>query len=432
MSQAFIGEGAGFVKRSHELKRMQGKSRLAGEQPLTPPHAVSKAQVQRPRKAASTPPEFMRLLRDVKTGLSRLGGLTKQLAAQRAAKPDYKAQRRVAARPPLPTQTTTPQQAHQDIVKIIERELRTLSAVAPPELREQLVREYQSRTAEVTRMQLPQAYATMLHAEKLVPARVALHPKQSKATAALMQAARAIRTGRLPFLPQKTRARAQQLLNQIFGEKRAAQIAKSARVPRIIEQQRLVPTSVRGVLEAEARKAQQEPSQLAQLLHKATLLPLSPPRREIEAAPMSTIKGPLSVAPPLPNVGPIPIAPHDLPRLARAIPSFATQGVASGGSYIAEADEDVHVITRNDSPLATPSESTQTPSTVAPIATSSRAPATGAGALGGTAGSSRAGAAAGAVAGAGRTGNSQKIEGTLKIPGLSDWMASIEGRMQDV
>ena len=422
MSQAFIGEGAGFVKRSHELKRMQGKSRLAGEQPLTPPHAVSKAQVQRPRKAASTPPEFMRLLRDVKTGLSRLGGLTKQLAAQRAAKPDYKAQRRVAARPPLPTQTTTPQQAHQDIVKIIERELRTLSAVAPPELREQLVREYQSRTAEVTRMQLPQAYATMLHAEKLVPARVALHPKQSKATAALMQAARAIRTGRLPFLPQKTRARAQQLLNQIFGEKRAAQIAKSARVPRIIEQQRLVPTSVRGVLEAEARKAQQEPSQLAQLLHKATLLPLSPPRREIEAALMSPIKGP------------IPIAPHDLPRLARAVPSFATQGVASGGAYIAEADEDVHVITRNDSPLATPTESTRTPATSAPapVAASSRAPASSAGASGGATGSSRAGAAAGSGVDAARTSSSQKIEGTLKIPGLSEWIASIEGRMTDV
>jgi hypothetical protein len=44
----------------------------------------------------------------------------------------------------------------------------------------------------------------------------------------------------------------------------------------------------------------------------------------------------------------------------------------------------------------------------------------------------RAGAAAGSGVDAARTSSSQKIEGTLKIPGLSEWIASIEGRMTDV
>ena len=413
MPREFIGEDAGSAERKRVHKRKRSMQPAVNEQAAVPPRATSKA-----RKAASNTPAFMRLLRDVKTGLLQLGRLTKRLTDKRPTKLDYKAQRRAAARPPLPTRTATPKSEQQDIAKIIERELRTLSETAPPKVRVQLIREYQARADEVVRMQLPQTYASMIHAEKVTPAQVALRPKQSKAVTALMQATQAIRKGRLPFLPRQTRVRAQQLLNQIFGEKRAAQLAKSARVPRIIERQRLIPTIVRNVVEAAARKAQQEPPRLARLLHKAAALPLSTARRYIESAPIPSSKGPT------------PIAPHDLPRLARTVPSFATQGVASGGSYIAEADEDVHVITRNDSPLATPSESTRTPT--APAAASSRKPAA-AGAFGGTAGGPRtAGAPAGVAAGPARTTSAQKIEGTLRIDGLADWIAKVEGRMKDV
>ena len=348
MPQEFIGASAGFAERDRLRKRKSRENELPKGQPTAPPRATSKVQARRSRKAAPDAPEFVRLLRDVKTGLLRLGGLTKRLAGKRAGKPEFKAQRRADTKPPLPLRAATPR-AQQDILKLIEQELRALSETAPPEVRERLVREYRSRADEAMRMQLPQTYASMLHAETVTPAQVALRPQQSKAVAALMQATQAIKKGRLPFLPRQTRIKAQQLLNQIFGEKRAAQIAKSARVPHIIERQRLIPMIVRNVVEAEARKAQQAPPQLARLLSRAATMPLSTTRREVK--------------------GPVPISAH-LPRLAKTVPSFETQGVASGGSYIAEADEDVHVITRNDSPLATPAESTKTPT--APAAASSR------------------------------------------------------------
>jgi hypothetical protein len=128
---------------------------------------------------------------------------------------------------------------------------------------------------------------------------------------------------------------------------------------------------------------------------------------------------------------------HDLPRLAALIPSFQTTGVAApgvpaNGSYIAETNEDVHVITRNDRPIASSSE----------LAASSaaRSPAQAPHAVGGRIPTMVAASAGRAVTSGGSTaagpgsssGGAQQISGTLRITGtegLNSWISKVEGKL---
>ena len=242
--------------------------------------------------------------------------------------------------------------------------------------------------------------------EPLMQAAHALRPHRP-GVEPLMQAARARRSGRLPFVPRAKRVRAQQLLSAVFS--------KSVRVPRI----------------AASRRAQQAAAVVA-----------AQPRAEHQAGVTYSAKkrprGAVAYGVPRSTslVTPRPLDAADLPRLAATIPSFQTTGVAApsmptNGSYIAETNEDVHVITRNDRPIASSSELAASNSARESI----RAPR----AVGGRVPTVPAAAAGSATAGGGATsagtragGGPQQISGTLRITGtegLNSWISKVEGKL---
>ena len=133
---------------------------------------------------------------------------------------------------------------------------------------------------------------------RLIPAH-ALRPHRP-GVEPLMQAARARRSGRLPFVPRAKRVRAQQLLSAVFS--------KSVRVPRI----------------AASRRAQQAAAVVA-----------AQPRAEHQAGVTYSAKkrprGAVAYGVPRSTslVTPRSLDAADLPRLAATIPSFQTTGVAA-------------------------------------------------------------------------------------------------------
>ena len=406
------------------------------------------------------------LMRDFKAGVSRLRGLTERLSkGGKPHQPEFKSDRPSKPTPIKPG--TFKRRMPPSITKIMEREIRMVSEKVPQVVhvrdRDEVIREYRTRSQTVIQQQLPQIYAAILRAEREVrekqtaakPATVALRPKQP-GVQALMRAAKAIRSGRLPFLDRATKQEAQQLLGRIWGTKRTKQVIQSSRgeTRRLIEQHRLIPTAVReniaqGV-RARAHKAgwRQEPSSSM----------LGPPDRfvrEVEREIIKLLPSPHRFAGKGQMDAPIPVAAHDIPRLQQqGVPAFKTAGVAAGGSYVVDPGENVHVITRDSNPLDQADDAQSSPPSVAAPRRrssaqqmSSPARSVAAGAPGTPAAApqaarhapppvqqtraSRTSGGLGAATGGGTAGGEggvMELRGTLDILGLKGWMAEIEAR----
>jgi len=412
MAREFPGEVARSAKRLG-VRRVKPTA-----EPLTrtPPRARSKNAVK-PKKESARP-ELGQLLSDLRSGVSRLGQLTGQLAAskQRAGMP----------------QTSTARRPSAEVTKLIERELRTLTKLVPGASTE-VIKEYRQLAERATKLHIPQAHAAILEGERrLKPAEV-MRPT-SKAVRSLMRAAAAIKQGRLPFLPKETRREAHRLLQTLFNKQTAVNIAKSARIPKVVEAQRLIPQAVQGLAMA-GREPDSPIPPLVQAIRKAVEAPLTAMQGVHKLgitsadAPAPRRAGP---APGMPDLqGRTPIAAEDMPRLAKELPSFDREGLAVGGEFRGHAGEDVVAIGRSDSAnLAPGDDATAAASDLTPMprANSSRTPSTtpadGAPARA-TGGAAPAGA--GNRQGAGKT----QVEGTLSIPELGNAIAKFTGFMTD-
>ncbi len=315
-----------------------------------------------------------------------------------------------------------------EVTKLIERELRTLTKLVPGATKE-TVREYRELAERAAKLQVPQSHAAILAAAKQVTPAEALRPT-SKAVRSLMQASRAIKSGRLPFLPKETRREAQRLLDELFGRRRAGQIAKSPQIPRTIETQRLIPAAVSGMVEAARAKDSPPPPLLSSLRHTMeTPLAALPEAYRPQSAPLR-----------VDAQGRTPVAARDLPRLAQALPGFAGTGIAVGAkgapvgdsdAFLSHAGENVVPITSDDVPLdaADLSEDSSAGSMAAPKSNSTRQPSgnTKEGAATQTAG----GGSAGAGAAKSQARGPVKIEGTMNIPELGDAVGKFQGFMTD-
>ena len=373
MPIGFHGEAGRSAKKRKPAPRSRSK-------------AAAKDRKPEPRK------DFEQAINELRSGVSRLDRLIHRLSTKDHPRPPAR-----AARQPAPP-------TENEVVKVIERELRTTTNMSTEVIHREATKRYEQLAEQVAKSNAPEDYATVLHAQsKLTPAQ-ALRP-ESKSVRSLMQAARAIQRGRLPFLPKKTRVAAQKLLNEVFDKKQVAQFAKSAQLPKLVEQHRIIPTIVREML----KKEQQIPR------------------------------------PPAPASRRTPVTASDMPKLA-ALPAFRGQGGAIGGDYVGHAGEDLHVLTRNDSPLATSDEmaavdrsqssvpsvdSVQAPTSeaaavpTAPRAESGAIPSIGA-----------PGAGAGTVGGGAMPGGQPtesagpaRVEGELRIPELGDALAKFTGFM---
>ena len=401
MSTEFPGE----VARS--AKKLGARRTKPTSKPITkaPPRARSKLVVK--RKDDKPRPEFGQLIADLKSGVSRLGQLAGQLAAsrQRDGVPQVPDARRVSP----------------EVTKLIERELRTITKLVPGESRE-IIKEFRQLAERAAKMHVPQSHAALMEGAKRLQPAETLRPT-SPAVQALMKATNAIRSGRLPFLPKETRKEAQKLLNEIFGKPKAMQIAKSTRIPQMIEQQRLIPAAVSGMVKSSAPDDSRE-SPLLGFLKQSLAAPL--------AALKEAYKAPSP--PPVPDAqGRVPVGAQDLPRLSRALPSFAATGGARGGAFLSHAGEDLTMITQNDSPLFTSAEAAAELSeglTPMPQAKSSRSPISppsdGSGASAGRGGGS-------VIQGAteSQSKGPAKVEDTLSIPELGNAVAKFTGFMTD-
>lgn len=384
----FLHEGARSASRRRNRLRQRATARTPISDSLDAPRSTSTINAHARKQVQ---PDAEQLLRDVRGELTQLRQLTGKLAPrrQRQAMPESRishaatqTEQRVAA-----MRRVTPQQlpAHRAAIATVRpvaaARMRSVAAVE---------RGSQQRVAS---------------SSKLTPAH-ALRPKQP-GVSSLMQAARARRSGRLSFIPRATRVRAQRLLDAIFS--------KSARIPRVT-----AATARHVATAAVPPHTARHPQRVQQ-----------PQARSARSAS--------SVAVPKANslITPRPLDAHDLPRLAALIPSFQTTGVAApgapvNGSYMAETNEDVHVITRNDRPIASSSELAASSAT--------RAPAQAPHAIGGriptmpTAGVGRTAAGGGSTAaGPGASGGgTQQISGTLRITGtegLNSWISKVEGKL---
>lgn len=395
MPTEFPGEVARSAKRLGS-RRVKPK---AAPITRTPPRAKSQQTVRPKGDRGRT--DFNQVLSDLRSGVSRLGQLAGQLAASRQH----------ASMPQAPAA----QRPSPEVTKLIERELKTITKVVPGASSE-IIREYRQLAERATKLHVPQSHAAILEGEKrLKPAEV-MRPT-SKAVRSLMKAAAAIRQGRLPFLPKETRREAQRLLNEVFSKQTAVNIARSARIPKAVEAQRLIPQAVHGMAAASQPEGV-PPSPVMDAARRAIEAPLAAMKEAYKA----------SAVPPKPDLaGRTPIAASDLPRLAKALPSFEKQGMGYGGSMISHSDESVTVFDRSDSPLVaergSPTGEGLTPT---PRAESSRTPIapTQEGAAARTAG----GVAQGVQKS--QTSGPARVEGTLHIPELNA-LAKFTGFMTD-
>ncbi|HSN70703.1 MAG TPA: hypothetical protein VLT59_04305 [Steroidobacteraceae bacterium] len=272
---------------------------------------------RRPRKRSR---ELEELLRDFRFGLSSLRNLTQRLQTQPA---NYKGQQSVQ------------QPAPPAITKIIERERRVverLLTTIPTKERELILREYERHVQSSVDGQVPQAYAALIRGSEMVKPAQVLRPDQPYVRE-LMTTVKAIRSGRLPFLPKEVVTRARELLTVIFGKERAHELmtTKDAAMRRVISQQRLVPRSVRAAVSLVPMKKM---TRVQQELQRVLARSIAPQHTSIPSQQLSKV---------------------ELAQIEPVMPALHTGGAASSGEYRMEAGEDVHVITRNDSMMTSPS-----------------------------------------------------------------------------
>jgi hypothetical protein len=426
----FLGENAGASERVKPAPEP-----LKAIPPGKPPEFPKARERKSPDEKREA--ELAGLAKDFRAGITQLGQATDRLTRQKALER-------------LTPQKLTELRKHSpSLARILEREIKTVTefAKAAPDIKHTatVTRSFRDRAERVIEQRLPQLYATILKAERLAttpqPAKVAIPLKPGAPIEALVKAARAIRAGRLPFLPLETRKKAQALIDRIFARPRSLETARSPDGERrgFIERHSLIPLAVRNEIMRDAlqRSAGTTPPQPARPADRQLLRTVN----EIIKERTSKIeKSTEKQAAPLPQT----VGAREMPQAPRAVPSFASQGAAAGGDYMAHTGEDLHVITRNDRPLVEPHErdTPDAPSVAPAAASTARAqastrrgvpvpPAPAAAAPAPRAPTARP--AQGASGGASLEGpvggeSTMKMEGTLRIPGLEDWMAKIEGR----
>jgi hypothetical protein len=221
------------------------------------------------------------------------------------------------------------------LTKIVERErlvVERLVAGLPARERELIIREYTQRTKGIMTARVPQAYAALLRGAEMVKPASVLRPDHPRVRE-LMATAKAIRAGRLPFVPKEVVARSRELLTMLFGKEQAQTLLTSRDVEtrRLISRQRLVPRSVRAAVSSAPLKEQTRVQrELQQLLARSVTTPQS-------TAPQH------------------PMAPAEFAQLEAALPALHTGGTADSGEYRMQTGESVHVITRNDALMTVPS-----------------------------------------------------------------------------
>jgi len=383
------------------------------EKRRTAPTAVaprSKGE-RKPRKQPSD--KLERTLRDFRGALDAVRGAVELLGKkdERRASP-ADGHRRPLTTPRFKRAPATP------IQKIIEREMRILTRVSekiptaarhtPP------TTSFQSMAHKALEAQIPQTFAKLLHAEKEVRAarastpQAVLRPSKGSPVASLMKVAKAIRAGRLPFVPRETKKRAQELLNAV--KRHRGNKSSPAALNKTIERQRLIPLAVTHEL-----KRIKQPSNAQQQMGKVVTERMRLTQAEAR-------------------------------KLSTSIPRFEGEGaVVGGGSVIMDAGEsrtrvgEADVIQGADSPYAQGYEAPAAPghsqpamsTDSAPMAPQHKAPASAAttdesrtsGGLGGKTG--------GGTVGAGGSGPMQ-IKGELTIAGLAQWIAKLEGELKGV
>jgi len=285
-----------------------------------------------PKRKRKRNRELEELIRDFRLGLTSLRGLTQRLHTERA---NYVNQR--GAKPPAPPAVT----------KIVERERHVIERLLtglPTKERELILREYERRTQGIMSAQVPQAYAALLRgAELLQPTTTGQRDRAVKPAAVmrpdqprvreLMATAKAIRSGRLPFLPKEVIERSRELLTVMFGKDRARELMTSRDVVtrKLISQQRLIPRSVRAAISVTPKRRM---TRVQQELQKLLTRSVAPQHAKLPAQQLS---------------------PVELAQLEPVLPAMHTGGAAGSGEYRMQAGEDVHVITRNDALMNVPS-----------------------------------------------------------------------------
>ncbi|KKN18964.1 hypothetical protein LCGC14_0950490 [marine sediment metagenome] len=428
------------VSAKAQLPKRHAKKQLSETEGKAPKAPRGRRRPAKARPPGRFDPALDLFMRDFKAGVSRLRGLTDRLSERgKSHQPEFKSDRPSKPSPIQPA--ALKRHMPPSIAKIMEREIRLVSEKVPQAVH--VHREYQTRVQSVVQQQLPQIYAAILRAERETrkmqatsrPASVALRPGQP-GVQSLMRAAKAIRSGRLPFLDRSTKKEAQQLLGRIWGTKRAE-------TRRLIEQHRLIPLAVREDIvqsvHARAHKAgwRQDP-------RSSRSEPPAKFIREIEREIIKLLPSPRWDTSKGQSAAPVPVAAHDIPRLQQqGVPSFQTEGVAAGGSYVVDPGENVHVITRDGNPLDRADDTGTSPPppaaprqqrrdrgapAAAPQATRHAPPPTQ------RTGASQTTGGLGAETGGGAAGGQRgpvELRGRLEIPGLANWIADIEGRLED-
>lgn len=393
-------------------------ARADGKKPKLPPRKPQRIQLDAPRAPKRTRKkssrELSELLRDFRLGLTSLRALTQRLQVTR---PEFKAQRGKPA--PIPPAIT----------KIVERERKIVERLLvqmPARERELVLREYEKHTQSAMQERAPQAYAAILRGAQMAPQ--VLRPDQPYVKE-LMATAKAIKSGRLPFLPKEIVTRARKLLHVLFGKQRATELLTSRDVVtrRLISQYRLIPRSVQAAVSAKPKR------QMTRI------------ERELQAVVQ---RGTVAKAPAATNQ---PISRAELAEVAASLPAMHSGGAVAGGGgsgeYRMQAGEDVHVVTRDDSMMTAPSpgqsgEAPRAGVTTSALPADGRVTPTNAAVTPGISkapmkGESRAAKpfAEPAMRRAEFTAGGAQTETSLKvsdISGLSDWIAGAEERLNRI
>jgi hypothetical protein len=346
-------------------------------------------------------------------------------------------------------------------MRTLERELKLVERTAPPEIRDRVVSEFRSKAESAIQMGVPQAYAQLIEASKVVPA-AAIRPNQSPAVRSLLTAVKAIRSGRLAFLPRKTRSAARKLLQRVFASPRAIYRSPAPQTASTVAQQRVLPMVVQGMMRgyenpeqaqtyidvvAAARRRTFQPEGWEKGEQPESPVDQSAPRSvggstpvdrtaSTELPPPVVTEAPRSASQPPPERPSIKhLSPQATAQLSHAIPAFNTEGMS--GAYdppkhalaYEPEDEKMHVfdkgsgfVTNADVP-ATKAPMTSKGSQSAGKMIRDMPPVSGSS-------NTATGGMGGATPSDSSSGGSVTMTGKMTIEGLPEFISSVEGRLQ--
>jgi hypothetical protein len=294
------------------------------------------------------------------------------------------------------------------IQKILEREMHLLTRVSekiPTPARHRPPADgLKTAATKALAEEIPQTFAKILQAEReLRGSRVVLKPSKGSPVESLMQVARAVRAGRLPFVPRETKKRAHELLSAVKRHRTG-----SARVPsvnQLIERHKLIPLAIQHQLTKNKEMTAPQHQMHRVVSERMKLTPA-------EARKLSTVIPRFEDTGALVGSGPAIIDSGESRTRVGEADTFL--GPESGQGYEAPA---------SPTHESAPSSPTAPPALGAPNHSSSALAGESktSGGLGGSTG--------GGTVGAGGSG-ATKISGELTIAGLAQWIAKIEGEMR--